>query len=146
MAQALTIVSLSIKITGNPVLQSVVHAFQVKALLAPAHFWRHNPMKRARVKLPPFALLLRPALIVLVAAPQALQAMWTLEISYNPQLASLQGSFPQLQLAGYGALLNITGNTALTSLAGLEVRCMHATHGPTCMSGGWENSGGGQAA
>ena len=37
-------------------------------------------------------------------------------------LTSLAGSFSQLQLVGLEqALLNITGNAALTSLAGLEV-------------------------
>ena len=45
-----------------------------------------------------------------------------LEISSNPVLTSLAGSFSRLQLVGYNqGLLNITGNAALTTLAGLEV-------------------------
>ena len=48
--------------------------------------------------------------------------MVSLVISNNPQLTSLQGSFPQAALAGPTARLAISGNTALTSLAGLEVR------------------------
>ena len=69
------------------------------------------------------------ATLILIWLVQALRSIWSLEISYNPQLGSLQGSFPQLQIVGYGSIVNITGNTGLTSLPAWRcAACLSCLH------------------
>lgn len=107
-AQVLKNVLGDLTISGNPLLQTMKAAFPVCSCPL-------CPIEPARAQNPGINL---PCMH---ACAQALRSALSLEVSYNPQLASLAGSFPQLQLVTNTAVLNITGNTGLKSLAGLEV-------------------------